>query len=137
MTTLTTESLSEAARSFVSNGPQRLLIGADWGEAADGRTFETIDPSTGEPICAVAQAGAEDVDRAVRAATEALEGAWAKMPASGRSLLMNKLADLIEENGEELAQIESLDNGKPVKMAGRVDVPGAVAHLRYYPGLPT
>src|SRR5205823_13833288 len=62
---------------------------------------------------------------------------WAKMPPAGRSQLINKLADLIEANAEELAQIESLDNGKPVKMAARVDAPGAAAHLRYHAGWPT
>ncbi|HEX8854805.1 MAG TPA: aldehyde dehydrogenase family protein, partial [Thermoleophilaceae bacterium] len=115
----------------------RLLIGGDWVDAADGRTFETIDPATGQPICAVAEAGAEDVDRAVSAARGAFEGPWRSMPAAGRSLLINKLADLIEKNAEELAQLESLDNGKPVTIAGAVDVPFTVAHLRYYAGWPT
>jgi acyl-CoA reductase-like NAD-dependent aldehyde dehydrogenase len=132
-----TATLSDAARSFVDSGPHKLLIGADWVDAADGRTFETIDPSTGEAICEVAQAGAEDVARAARAAREALEGAWGQMPAAGRSQLINRLADLIEANAGELAEIESLDNGKPVKMAGIVDLPQAVAHLRYYAGWPT
>ena len=129
--------LSDAARSFVDSGPHKLLIGADWVEAADGRTFETVDPSTGEAICEVAQAGAEDVERAAQAARAALDGPWAKMPAAGRSQLMNKLADLIEANAAELAELESLDNGKPVKMAGIVDLPQTVAHLRYYAGWPT
>jgi acyl-CoA reductase-like NAD-dependent aldehyde dehydrogenase len=131
------ESLSDAAREFVQSGPHKLLIGSEWVEAADGRTFETIDPSTGEVICEVAQAGAEDVERAAQAARAALEGEWGKMPAAGRSLLINKLADLIEQNAEELAQLESLDNGKPVTIAGMVDIPQAVAHLRYYGGWPT
>src|SRR5437763_9915003 len=87
--TTATEALSDTARNFVS-GPQKLLIGPDWVDAADGRTFDTIDPSTGEVICQVAQAGAEDVDRAVQAATAAFEGPWAKMPAAGRSKLINK-----------------------------------------------
>jgi len=98
--------IATETRAFVDGGPHRLLIGPDWVEAADGRTFETIDPATGEAISEVAHAGAEDVDRAVRAAAAALEGPWAKMPASGRSRLLNKLADLIEANSEELAQIE-------------------------------
>jgi acyl-CoA reductase-like NAD-dependent aldehyde dehydrogenase len=132
-----TATLSDAARSFVQSGPHKLLIGADWVEAADGRTFETIDPSTGEAICEVAQAGAEDVERAAQAARAALDGPWAKMPAAGRSQLINKLADLIEQNAAELAELESLDNGKPVKMATIVDLPQAVAHLRYYAGWPT
>jgi len=131
------DALSDAARSFVSAAPHRLLIGADWVEAADGRTFESIDPSSGEPICSVAQAGAEDVDRAVRAARAALEGPWATMPAAGRSRLISTLADLVEANAEELAELEALDNGKPKKIAGIVDVPQAVAHLRYYAGWPT
>ncbi len=137
MTTTATASLSDSARAFVESGPHRLLIGGEWVEAADGRTFETIDPSTGEPICAVAQAGAEDVERAAKAARTALEGKWGTMPAAGRSLLINRLADLIEQNAEELAELEALDNGKPVKIAGMVDIPQAVAHLRYYAGWPT
>src|SRR5919198_6386042 len=104
MPTTTADALSDAARSFVTAGPHRLLIGADWVGAADGRTFETIDPATGETICEVAHAGAEDVDRAVRAAAAALEGPWSTMPAAGRGRLMYKLADLIEQNAEELAQ---------------------------------
>jgi acyl-CoA reductase-like NAD-dependent aldehyde dehydrogenase len=137
MATAAPDALSDPARSFIGSGPHKLLIGADWVEAADGRTFETIDPATGEPICEVAHAGPEDVDRAVKAARAAFEGPWRSMPAAGRSALMNKLADLIEANAEELAQIESLDNGKPVTIAGAVDVPLTVAHLRYYAGWPT
>ncbi|MBX5470551.1 MAG: aldehyde dehydrogenase family protein [Thermoleophilaceae bacterium] len=137
MSTTAPESLGDAARSFIASAPHKLLIGADWVDAADGRTFETIDPATGNPICAVAHAGAEDVDRAVRAARAAFEGPWSQLPAAGRSLLMSRLADLIEANAEELAQLESLDNGKPVTIAAAVDVPLSVAHLRYYAGWPT
>jgi acyl-CoA reductase-like NAD-dependent aldehyde dehydrogenase len=137
MTTTATASLSDSARAFVESGPHRLLIGGEWVEAADGRTFETIDPSTGEPICAVAQAGAQDVERAAKAARKALEGKWGTMPAAGRSVLMSRLADLVEQNAYELAELEALDNGKPVKIAGVVDIPQAVAHLRYYAGWPT
>src|SRR5512133_3572976 len=99
------EALSDAAREFAA-GPHRLLIGGERLDAADGRTFETIDPSTGQPIAPVAHAGAEDVDRAVHAARAAFEGKWAKLPAAGRTLLMLKLADLVEEHTEELAQLE-------------------------------
>ena len=126
-----------AATVSIGAGPHQLLIGGEWVEAADGRTLATIDPATGETIAQVAHAGAEDVDRAVKAAAAALEGPWSKLPAATRSLLMNRLADLIEANAEELAQIEALDNGKPVTIAGKVDVPGAVDHLRYYAGWPT
>jgi acyl-CoA reductase-like NAD-dependent aldehyde dehydrogenase len=77
------DALSAAARSFAA-GPHRLLIGGERNDAADGSTFETIDPSTGEPIAPVAYAAPEDVDRAVRAAREAFGGPWRSMPASRR-----------------------------------------------------
>ena len=137
MPTAALEALSDAARSFIESGPHKLLIGADWVDPADGRSFETIDPATGEPICEVAQAGAEDVERAAAAARAGLEGPWGQMPAAGRSQLMNRLADLVEEHIDELAELESLDNGKPLKMARVVDLPRVVAHLRYYAGWPT
>src|SRR5215212_6332505 len=107
MTTATAAQLSEAARSFVAGGPHKLLIGEDWVEPASGETFETIDPATGDVICEVAKAGAEDVDRAVKAAQAALEGPWSQMPAAGREQLMHKLADLVEVNQQELAELEA------------------------------
>ena len=98
-TTAQTSSLSDAARSFVEDGPKRLLIGGEWVEAADGRTFATIDPATGEEICEVAQAGPEDVDRAVDAAREALERPWRRSTRRSASALIWALADLIKANG--------------------------------------
>jgi acyl-CoA reductase-like NAD-dependent aldehyde dehydrogenase len=136
MATATADALSERAREFVSRAPHRLLIDGEWTEAADGRTFATIDPATGEPICDVAFAGAEDVDRAARAARGALEGPLRKLSTAKRGGLMYQLAELIKEHGEELAELESLDNGKPVRAAGG-DVAAAVNHLRYYAGWPT
>jgi acyl-CoA reductase-like NAD-dependent aldehyde dehydrogenase len=131
------DALVDAARAFLP-GPHRLLIGAERAEAADGRTFATLDPATGREIAQVAQAGAEDVDRAVRAARSAFaDGPWGSMPATGREGLMRALADAMEERAEELAQIESLDNGKPVGLAQYVDVNGAIGHLRYFAGWPT
>jgi acyl-CoA reductase-like NAD-dependent aldehyde dehydrogenase len=129
-------SLSEPARAFLERGPGRLLIGEEWLEAADGRTFTTIDPSTVEPICEVAQAGAEDVGRAARAAREALAGAWAKVNPAKRSALIWGLAELVKANGDELAELESLDNGKPLA-AAKGDVAATVNHLRYFAGWPT
>jgi len=131
------EGLGSAAREFLSR-PQRLLVGAERPEAADGRTFTTLDPASGTGIAVLPQAGAEDVRRAVAAARAALEdGPWASLAASGRERLMVALAEAIEEHDEELAQIESLDNGKPVGLARHVDVRGAAAHLRYFAGWPT
>jgi acyl-CoA reductase-like NAD-dependent aldehyde dehydrogenase len=128
------DQLSDAAREFASR-PQQLLIGGESVDAADGRTFETFDPSSGQAITEVAQGGAEDVDRAVQAARQALDaGDWPSAPAAERGRLMNRLADLIEEHAAELAELESLDNGKPVKMARYVDVGQTVAWLRHFAG---
>jgi acyl-CoA reductase-like NAD-dependent aldehyde dehydrogenase len=131
------EALSESARSFAA-GPHRLLIGGERLEAADGRTFDTLDPSTGRVIASVAYAGAEDVDRAVRAAREAFEdGRWSGIAAAQRTSAMLALAEAIDANADELAQLESLDNGKPLKLAKRVDVRLAAEHIRYFAGWPT
>jgi acyl-CoA reductase-like NAD-dependent aldehyde dehydrogenase len=129
--------LGDAAREFVSQ-PHRLLIGAERVDAADGRTFATLDPSSGREIAQVAHAGAQDVDRAVASARAAFtEGPWASLPAAGREGLMRALADAMEAHAKELAEIESLDNGKPVGLAQYVDVNGAIGHLRYFAGWPT
>ena len=126
--------LSDEAREF-AGGEQRLLIGGEFIPAADGRTFETVDPATGLPITAVAHAGSEDVDRAVRAARAALqERTWSAAPAAKRAHLLNKLADLVQAHAQELAELESLDNGKPVKLAGAVDVSSTIAHFRHFAG---
>jgi acyl-CoA reductase-like NAD-dependent aldehyde dehydrogenase len=141
MTTISADSLPDAlgapAREFISQS-HRLLIGAERLDAADGRTFATLDPATGREIAEVALGGVQDVERAVTAARAAFEdGPWASMPAAGRERLMHALADAIEARAEEIAQIESLDNGKPVGLAQYVDVNGAVGHLRYFAGWPT
>jgi aldehyde dehydrogenase (NAD+) len=137
MTTATLpDALSEPARAFAA-GPHELLIGGERTPAADGRTFATIDPSTGQEIAQVAHGGTEDVDRAVKAARAAFEGEWAKLAPAQRGLAMLKLADLVEAHADELAELESLDNGKPVGLAKMVDVRLTVEHFRYYAGWPT
>src|SRR5271154_202532 len=131
------DELGPAARAFISQS-HRLLIGSERLEAADGRPFTTLDPSTGREIARVAQAGAEDVKLAVAAAREAFAtGPWPSLPASRRERLMLALAAAIDDHAKEFAEIESLDNGKPVGLAQYVDVGGAVAHLRYFAGWPT
>src|SRR5271157_1611211 len=113
----------------------KLLINNKWVDAASGKTFPTINPSTGEVIAQVAEADAADVDKAVAAARAAFErGAWRKMSAAGRGVLMNKLADLIEKHADELAQLEALDNGKPYHVARAADLPLTIACYRYYAG---
>src|SRR5918911_5649909 len=93
---------------------QLMFIDGKWVPSASGKTFETVNPATGEVICRVAEGDKADVDLAVKAARKAFEeGPWRTMNASERGRLLNKLADLIEKNQEELAALESLDNGKP------------------------
>ncbi len=131
------DALGAEAREFLSR-PQLLLIGEERLAAADGATFATLDPSNGREIATVAQGGVEDVERAVAAARRALqEGPWATMPATGREKLMHALAQAIDDHAQELAELESLDNGKPVALAKLVDVRGAAAHLRYFAGWPS
>ncbi|HMD57036.1 MAG TPA: aldehyde dehydrogenase family protein [Solirubrobacteraceae bacterium] len=141
MTTISADTLpdglSEPARDFIAQ-THRLLIGSERVEAADGRTFATLDPASGREIADVALGGPADVEKAVRAARAAFEdGPWSTLPASGRERLMLALAQAVEDRAEEFAQIESLDNGKPVGLAQYVDVNGSVAHLRYFAGWPT
>jgi aldehyde dehydrogenase (NAD+) len=113
----------------------KLLIGNRWVAGEAGRTFGTVNPSTGEEICQVAEADAEDVDKAVRAARAAFEhGPWRRMRASERGRLLSRLADLVESHADELARLESLDNGKPLSVAMAVDVPKTVACYRYFSG---
>src|ERR1700716_2134642 len=111
MTTISADALPDAlsapAREFISQS-HRLLIGSERPEADDGRTFATLDPSSGREIAEVAHAGPEDVERAVAAARAAFsDGPWASMPAAGRERLMLALAAAVEERAEEIAQIES------------------------------
>jgi acyl-CoA reductase-like NAD-dependent aldehyde dehydrogenase len=137
MSTTLPDALSDAAREFAGRD-HGLLIGGEVVPAADGRTFSTPDPSTGLDIAEVALAGTEDVDRAVRAARAALEGPqWADMLPAERGRLIGRLADLVEAHADELAELESLDGGKPVKLAKLVDVGASVATLRYAAGWPT
>jgi aldehyde dehydrogenase (NAD+) len=112
----------------------KLLINNRWVPSESGKTFATINPSTGEEICQVAEADAADVDKAVKAARAAFEGPWRKMRASERGRLLYRLADLIEANADELARLETLDNGKPLSIAKAVDVAKTVACYRYFAG---
>jgi acyl-CoA reductase-like NAD-dependent aldehyde dehydrogenase len=132
--TALSEQLSDAAREFASR-EQLLLIAGERVPGADGRSFETIDPATAQPITAVAQAGAQDIDRAVGAARLALEeGPWPTASAAERARLLIGLAERIEAHADELAELEALDNGKPVKLAKIVDVASAAAHFRHFAG---
>ncbi|MGN6548071.1 MAG: aldehyde dehydrogenase family protein [Aureliella sp.] len=113
----------------------QCFIDGKWEDAASGKTFPTIDPATEETIAEVAEGDAADVDRAAKAARRAFEsGPWSMMYARDRGRLMYRLADLIEEEIDELAALESLDNGKPIKDARAADLPLVIDCLRYYAG---
>lgn len=113
----------------------KLLIGGEWREALSGKTFETINPATEQVIANVAEGDAADVDLAVKAARKAFDdGPWSRMDARDRGKLINKLADLIEKNFDELSALETLDNGKPIRDARAADFPLVIDCLRYYAG---
>ena len=112
-----------------------ILIGDEWRPSVSGKTFETVNPATEEVICNVAEGDKEDIDLAVHAARAAFEsGPWSKMDARDRGRLLNKLADLMEDNLDELAALETLDNGKPINDARAADLPLSIDCLRYYAG---
>ena len=136
-TTASAPSMDQNVSAFVTR-EHKILIGGKWVTAASGKTFASFNPATGEVLSNVAAGDKEDVDRAVKAARVAFEkGPWAKISPSERGRLMWRLADLIEKHAEEFAQLESLDNGKPLKVARVADVPLAVDHFRYYAGWAT
>src|SRR5499426_3452085 len=119
-------------------GSRRMLIDGAWVEAASGKTFPVYDPATEEVIAQVAEGDAEDIARAVRAARRAFDaGPWRKVTPSERGRMLWRLADLLEARLEEFAQLEALDNGKPLKIARVADVPLAVDMFRYMAGWAT
>jgi phenylacetaldehyde dehydrogenase len=132
-----TVTLDRDVEAFVAT-PQQLFINGQWADAASGKTFETPNPATGETLARVAEGGAEDVDRAVRAARKAFaDGPWSRMTPSERGRIIWRIGDLILEHAEELAQLESLDNGKPYAVALAADVPLAADLFHYMAGWAT
>ncbi len=119
----------------IADDTHRLLIDGRRVAALSGRTFETLNPATGEVLARVAEAGAEDIDVAVRSARAAFEGPWGQMKASERGALLLKLAELIRRDEAELARLESLDSGKPVSAIARQDLPAVLDTLTYYAGM--
>src|SRR5262245_16347150 len=115
MTTAPPKPASSKSSAMPKVRQTKLLIDGKWVDAASGKTFETLNPATGEVIAKVAEADKADVDKAVDAARRAFEtGPWSQTSAAGRGVLLNRLADLIEANIDELAALETLDNGKPI-----------------------
>src|SRR6516165_2511256 len=129
--------LDDRVTDFVMKG-RKLLIGGKWVDAASGRTFPVYNPATAEVIAHVAEGGKQDIDRAVTAARRAYEsGPWPRLTPSERGRLVWKLGDLILEHLEELAELESLDNGKPITVARAADVPLAADLFHYMAGWAT
>src|SRR5207245_375076 len=118
--------------------PGRLLINGEWVEGS--KKFDSINPATGEVLTQIVEASADDVDRAVKAARHAFEdrgGPWRKMSTSERGRLLWRLADLVEKNIDELAELETLDNGKPIFESRYVDMPMVADVFRYFAGWAT
>ncbi len=129
--------IAPEVNSFISSS-RKMLIDGQWVDAASGKTFPVYNPATGEVMAHVAEGDKEDIDRAVRAARRAFEtGKWRKMSPSQRGQLIYRLADLIEQHADEFAQLESLDNGKPLTVARAADVPLTIDHFRYMSGWAT
>ena len=119
------------------DSPPRLVIGAEKVGAADGRTLDVFNPATGKKLAEVPRGGAHEIDLAVQRAREALNRDWGRMRPVERQRIMLRLADLIEANGEELAQLETLNNGKSVMLSRLVEVGNSSNYLRYMAGWAT
>jgi acyl-CoA reductase-like NAD-dependent aldehyde dehydrogenase len=127
--------LQESTIKFLNSTPKKLLINGEWENALSGETFAVYNPATGEELAKAALAGVEDVERAVHAARAAFEhSSWSQISGEERGRMLWKVADLIEEHADELAELETLDNGKPLRTSRRGDIPAAVKHFRYYAG---
>ena len=132
-----TMTLDRSVEEFLG-APRQLFINGEWADSASGRTFETPNPATGETLARVAEGEAEDIDRAVKAARRAFEeGPWGRMTPSERGRIIWRIGDLIYEHLDELAQLESLDNGKPFAVAQAADVPLAADLFQYMAGWAT
>ena len=128
---------SAGVTSFMRR-PARLLIGGQWVASESNVRIPVVDPATGVEVAVIADANRADVDKAVAAARQAFErGPWATMLPAEREALIWRLADLIDRNAAELAELESIDNGKTKTMASIVDVPGARNYFRYMAGWAT
>ena len=134
---LTYPALLPRVADFVRREHQ-MFINGEWVSAQSGETLEVFDPATGETIAHVPAGNAADIDAAVMAARRAFDtGPWRRIKPADRAKLMWKLADLVEDHASELAQIESLDNGKPYQAALNADVAGSIEMLRYFSGWAT
>jgi acyl-CoA reductase-like NAD-dependent aldehyde dehydrogenase len=124
--------MATATKSKASE--KKMLIGGSWQEASDGKTFETLDPSNAQPLATVPEATEKDVDAAVDAARAAFDsGEWSELPPAARAKMIWRIAELIDEHMDELTELETRDQGKPISVS-KVVIPGVAEHFRYYAG---
>ncbi len=131
-----TAELHPALVSFFNAQPKAMLIDGKWVGAVSGKAFETINPATGEVLARVAEADREDIDRAVQAARRAFEGTWGRVKPAQRQRFLLRLADLVEQHADELAELEVLNNGMPISQS-KGSIVRVVDLLRYYAGWAT
>src|SRR5271156_2484397 len=132
-----TVTVDRAVDEFTA-APRKLFINGQWTDAASGKTFATPNPATGDTLATVAEGDAEDINRAVAAARRAFDdGPWSRMTPSERGRIIWRIGDLILEHVDELAQLETLDNGKPLSVATAADVPLAADLFHYMAGWAT
>lgn len=130
------KTLTAATREFLAASPHKLLINGEWQAAASGETFASTSPSDGTHVADLAAAGPDDVDRAVAAARHAFEGPWSKFMPAQREAMLRNLGDLVSAHADELAELESLDNGKPIHHTRAIDAPAAAKRAYHAAGWP-
>ena len=129
---------SAGAQSFLAKKQLKMLIGDQWVAAATGKSLDAINPATGELLATVPAGDRADVDRAVKAARAAFEsGVWRDMPGAQKARILWKMADLMEAHLDELAELETLDQGKPIWVGKYAEIPGGIEQFRYFAGQAT
>lgn len=138
MTTTAAPALPPQIHKFLSGGPKKMYLGGKWVESASGKTFKTMNPATGEPLAEVCEATEADVEQAVLFARKAFEsGLWSKVNPAEKAKILWKIADLIEKNIDELAALETLNNGMPIREGRYAELPLAIESFRYWAGWTT
>ena len=131
------QAVDTQVKAFISQSQIKMVIGGEKVAALSGKTYVDHNPSTGEKLADIASGGDEDVNRAVEAARAAMAGPWGRMSPAEREKLMRRFAQIVEEHGEELAQLESLDNGKPLSHTRLIDSRVAANNIYHFSGWPS
>lgn len=138
MSTAQLPAVHPAVEKFLIQSPRKILIGGKWVQSRSGKTFTAINPASGEPLAEVYEAGSEDVDAAVADARRVFDsGKWSRFNPSERAKILWRAADLMEKHIDELAVLETLNNGKPIRESRYGDLPMAIENFRYWAGWAT